>query len=382
MPQDKRKIWLRKGSPANLNSVGSWKRLLLSKVGFSAARETLHIGTQQMAPMWMDLFQSMLVQGKCRLKWKNDGPGIGRDAKGAYSNLLGRFFARTYLEIYQNVQVLVPLDLAKRELEKHGYDIDTNPSGKGFYAADWIGLDNSRLVIAEAKGSYDTNIGRWRGPKNAKEKVRPPEIVIGALEQAKRTKISRKSSGLGLPAKRWAVASRWGTKYNKREPTVVAWTLDNDEGSLESSDYAKINQVLKRSDVTCILDALGHETASIIEHPSSDFDRIPENLIIQVNRRRIDRGFSALISPIGAYPIRPDEWVPPIPYFLWPFDFHEGYSGLAVASLSSRYIKNIMINEQGGGYEEGEESDERFEKRNGLTIVWLRRDDEISVLRD
>jgi len=66
-----------------------------------------------MASIWTDLFQSILAPGH-QLRWKDDGPGLGRDAKSAYSSLLGRYMARAYLTAFEGVRVMVPLDLAKR----------------------------------------------------------------------------------------------------------------------------------------------------------------------------------------------------------------------------------------------------------------------------
>ena len=71
--------------------------------------------------------------------------------------------ARAYLTEHERVRVLVPLDEAKRRLQGTPYVIKKDPLSRG-YEADWIGLDDSGLVIVEAKGTYDKGIKTWHGP--------------------------------------------------------------------------------------------------------------------------------------------------------------------------------------------------------------------------
>ena len=72
------------------------------------------------AAAWTDLFQSMIAVSQ-KLRWRENGPGLGRDARIAYSSLLGRYMARAYLTGNEDVRVLVPLDEAKRWLQKTPY---------------------------------------------------------------------------------------------------------------------------------------------------------------------------------------------------------------------------------------------------------------------
>ena len=105
-----------------------------------------------MSAIWTSLFADMLCPGS-ELRWVDDGPGVGRDARIAYSSLLGRYVARAYLTVNQGVCILVLLDVAKDRLRNTGYSIDKVPPGSRGLQADWIGLDlGGRLVIAEAKG--------------------------------------------------------------------------------------------------------------------------------------------------------------------------------------------------------------------------------------
>ena len=158
-----RELWLRRGGLANPNPIGARQTLALSVIGNAAARETFVTATPHMAALWTDLFQSILAPG-CELRWSGNGPGIGRDARIAYSSLLGRYVARAYLTDHEGVQVLVPLDVAKRQLQGTPYVIQKDPSSSRGLEADWIGFDGSGLVIVEAKGTFDEGVRTWRGP--------------------------------------------------------------------------------------------------------------------------------------------------------------------------------------------------------------------------
>ena len=199
-----RSIWLRRCGPSSPNSSGRWHELALSVIGNAAARETLVAATPHMAAIWTDLFQSLLVSDS-QLRWLRDGPGIGRDARIAYSSLLGRYLARAYLTESEGVRVLVPLDVAKRRFQGTPYII--RKCGRGL-EADWIGLDEQGLVIVEAKGSFNTGIKPWRSRSR-------PQILHTAIAQAERTAVFMSHPLRQLPAKRWAIASRWGTEENE-----------------------------------------------------------------------------------------------------------------------------------------------------------------------
>ena len=109
----------------------------MSVIGNAAARETLVTATPHMAAIWTDLFQSLILPGS-ELRWRGAGPGVGRDARIAYSSLLGRYLARAYLTEHEGVRVLVPLDVAKRQFQRTPYVIEKDSPSRGL-EADWIG---------------------------------------------------------------------------------------------------------------------------------------------------------------------------------------------------------------------------------------------------
>ena len=182
-----RRIWLRRGGPSDPWPHGSCQGIRLTEVGIAAARETLVTATPHMVAIWTYLFESMVVPG-CELRWADNGPGIGRDARIAYSGLLGRFMARAYLTVHAGIRVLVPLDVAKRWFIGCPYLIQKDPPGRGL-EADWIGLEGQELVIVEAKGTYDPQIGAWHGPHSL------PQCLQSAIAQAGTTGVFARRPG-------------------------------------------------------------------------------------------------------------------------------------------------------------------------------------------
>ena len=358
-----RSIWLRRGDSSNPVASGKEYCMMLSAIGNAAARETLVTATPHMAAIWTDQFDSLLVSKSSSLCWRGSGPGIGRDARSAYSGLLGRYMARAYLTEHEGVRVLVPLDEAKRRLEETRYVIKKDPPSQG-YEADWIGLDDSGLVIVEAKGTFNDGIKPWQGPSSK------PQVLQIAIEQAERTAVfccpRRK-----LPAKRWAIASRWGTEENCRKPTLLAWDVKEkqlDENDCQANDHRELYDILHRADVGGVLEGMGHS----IDTRAQDVKGLIAG--VRPSRLIIDRqplgspGFAAVVGPFGVRPLFPGDEVR---------DLNFSY---AVASLSHSYVleghieKGLTVSVQRDFESQSTFTDvpERFATRRGLTVVWLR----------
>ena len=104
----------------------------LQELGLAAARETFTTDTRLFAAVWADLFRSMLTPSDALRKWRDSGPGIGHDARVAYSSLLGRYMARAYLMANESFRVLVPLDTARQAFQSQNrYYIEKKPTGSG-----------------------------------------------------------------------------------------------------------------------------------------------------------------------------------------------------------------------------------------------------------
>ena len=354
-------VWLRRSDPSIPNPSGVWRNLTLSMIGNAAARETFVTATSHMAAIWTDLFQSMITPGP-ELRWCGNGPGIGRDARIAYSSLLGRYMARAYLTEHEGVRVLVPLDVAKCRLQGMPYVIKKDPPSSRGLEADWIGVDDSKLVIVEAKGTFNRGVKTWRGPYSQ------PQILRTAIEQAERTAVFACSTHRKLPAKRWAIASRWGTVDNHRDPTLLAW--DPEEEKLGEDDYQALAKILLRADLNGVMRGLGHPEAVEMLAVAEPSQRVPGELRIRVGDQDIEPGFAAIVGPFGVRPLRSKEdllQASQIFQVLQSLDLNLN-NNIAVASLSSRYV--TTVSQERLWPDEAETDDERSANRAGLTVVW------------
>ena len=336
-----RSVWHRRSSPSQPCPSGLWRYLALSAIGHAAARETLVTATYHIAPIWTALFRSMLTSSS-ELRWVHNGLGIGRDARSAYSSLLGRYVARAYLTDNEGIRVLVPLDTAKLSVQQAGYIVTKTSPG---FEADWVGLDDSRLVIVEAKGSFDSTNRPWHGQWPSQ-----PREFRTAIAQAHRTNISVRSTGIHLPARRWAIASRWGTEDNKCEPTLLAWV--SDDQTLHPEDY----QALMR--IFCSID---RDLFLFTPFFFTPFEGTWSSATILVDGLEVGPGFAMIVGPSGLHPLRSND------DFRYLDIYRELNVSFAIASLSVRYMAMI-----GDGIwpEQDTITDAYIASRNGLTVVW------------
>ena len=366
-----RRVSFRRSPPARPANVLHY--VSLPALGVAAARETFLTATLPFATAWTDLFQTMLAPGD-ELRWRESGPGTGRDARVAYSSLLGRYMARAYLMGNEGVRFLVPVDAARRILRNSRLHMNSPPREPA-HEADWIGLDDRHLIIAEAKGSSDKGTRTWSGPTSI------PKVLRNAIEQTQRTNVFRSSATTPLPAKRWAVASRWGNEQNRFEPTLLAW--DPEEEPLEEADYRDLAKLLHYSDASDILTGLGHPDA--VERLDSPDTTIPiaAELPLLVGGQPIEAGFSAALGPIGIVPLRERadlEWV----HRMRDLNVH-----LALASLSGRYLRTISPDPR-AVYEDDladpnrpiRDDGPRIAQHAGLTVAWPGPGDDIEIPRD
>ena len=352
-----RRVWLRRGTGSAPRAPGLCHKIPLSGLGAAAARETFTTATVPFAALWTDLFRNM-VTDDCDLRWRENGPGIGRDARIAFSGLLGRFMARAYLMESEDVRVLVPLDTAKDRLKETPYRIEKQPPGRGL-EADWIGLDDKRrLVIAEAKGTSDRAISTWNGPD------RRPAVLETALRQAERTVVCKSSLPRPLPAKRWAVASRWVTEENGLCPTLIAW--DPDDGPLDRDDYRELARVLHRADIEGVLKGLGHPEAVRVldDRPPEEVPTplLPGEIGLRVDGRSLEPGVAAVVGPVGLHPLRGKEDLEYVQRI------RERTPNVALASLSSRYARAPVEDRP---WDADREDGGNVATRAGLTVAWL-----------
>ena len=193
--------------------------------------------------------------------------------------------ARAYLTDREGVRILIPLDEAKRRLEKTPYVIEKDPPGK-VHEADWIGLDNKGLVIVEAKGRFHDGARMWSrmwsGPYGC------PPILKTAIGQAERTAGFVRRTRRKLPAKRWAIVSRWATERNGRDPTLLAGHSEMER--LPQEDYRELSRILFRADLESVLMGLGHREAMEVLNATQPPRRISGELQIRVGNRELEPG--------------------------------------------------------------------------------------------
>lgn len=369
MSASSRSVWLRRGnsSDPDFYAPGQYSDFELTAIGNAAARETFVTATLHMAAIWTDLFQSIITPGP-KLQWLGRGPGVGRDARIAYSSLLGRYMARAYLTEREGVRILIPLDEAKRRLEKTPYVIEKDPPGK-VHEADWIGLDYQGLVIAEAKGRYDDKgVKVWSGD------YRRPKIMETAIEQAAKTAVFVRRTHRKFPAKRWAIVSRWATEHNHWEPTLLAGHSEVER--LPQEDHRELSRILRRADLESVLMGLGHrqavEALNAMEPPS----RIAGELQIRAGNRELEPGLVVAIGPFGVRLLRNGDDIVRLERV------RELNPNVALASLSSRYVRAVSQDADWSGEEEVEArpTSERFASRAGLAVMWLVAGEEVVLV--
>ena len=366
-----RTVWFRRGVFSSPRAEGHWDNVSLLQLAVAAARESFLTGTISIAGAWTGLYESMLSSA-AELQWRDSGPGIGRDARIAHSSLLGRYMARAYLMGRQNVRVLVPLDEAKRVFRRgpYPYRIEKQPPGKAL-EADWIGLDDRGLIIAEAKGTFDRLKGAWEGPDSI------PGVLKTAIGQAERTAVLDVGRGEVLKVRRWAIASRWGNETNGREPTLLAW--ESDGKAPDNADYRTLARLFHGMDVAAVLDGLGHPEAVDAVNAPQGVTRLSGDLVLRMGDRFIEPGFAAAFGPVGVYPLRRPDDVTRLRLF------RESTPDIAIASLSSRYLSSVFRGPRGFGREETDGWDltkgggERLASRAGLTVAWPGRDEDIAA---
>ena len=362
--------------------------LPLLAVGIAAARETVLTATPHMASIWTDLLSSFLLPSDYRLVWRQNGPGVGRDARIAYSSLLGRYVARAYLTEEQGVRCLVPVDVAKRALKDTRFAIEKRPR-RGL-EADWIGFDQCGLVIVEAKGSFDEGKATWRGPHSL------PSTVTTAYAQAQRTILVDRNTGKPFRAKRWAVASRWGTEEKKREPTVIAVyangcsQLDEAEWNDDEEAYSELASLLLRAEVGCVKGGLTMSTVGALDSSREAAPDVQRPFAIRIGGRSLGPCYSAAFGPFGQGPLRNRD------------DLEMVRRGakigtpIAVASLSARYYQHVMdvrfphlVADRGETWFEDDKNRYSGEREHenprspeirlhGLAVTWMHPDEDIA----
>ena len=297
-----------------------------------------------MAAVWTDLLGALLAPSpEPALRWAGKGPGIGRDARIAYSSLLGRFVARAHLIWDLGVRVLVPLDVAKDSLKSKGFSIQTKRGDPG-HRADWIGFDHQGLVIAEAKGNYSGSI--------ASHALKPPPILRPAIGQVIRTEVWGFAE---IPARRVAIATRWATERQTRKPELLVW--DSQPSQVWQPNPALVG-ALSQADGIRVLRGMGYPTP---RDPKSTVN--PRLHRVMFRGREFDRGYIAIADALGVRPLPDGEArCPRVPAYLV---FSEAHWTSVQHGEPTRFEPQVS---------------ERWARASGLSVIWPRPEDELQFL--
>ena len=283
----------------------------LMELSHSAMMETLH--SRDIALAFRTLFPKLLKEYSSKLIWKNQGVGIGREIKRAYSAIFGRVFARYYLTKHAGVQCLIPIE-SRTPKFTNDFELQLSrsvPKGKKqkVYLPDWIGYTEEELVIAEAKGSHKEE--NWR---NNFKKKKLPNCLIAANRQVNSLSIKFKTllnQPITIPFSGWSVASQWSTEENKNEPWLVALKHPSKKkvsGKLKVP-YETVRNYLEQNCIISVLDAMGHfgyqrlQFLGISEKMNGASYIESCTLSIKVNQYSL-KGVFSVIGPFGILPIQ------------------------------------------------------------------------------
>ena len=181
--------------------------------------------------------------------------------KRGFSGILGRFFARWYLESYHGLTHFVPIN-GEGAIVSH--NVVVRRTGQ-FHLPDWICVDaTGQPVLAESKGSHSR--AEWPGVGTASP-------LKKAKTQLKKAVVQIRSPGTGrlrrLKTKGWAVMSRWSTVRNGCPPLLYALDPDTEGSEMTDEEASVAAQDIRRASLAGYMQALGHaDLANRLAAPS------------------------------------------------------------------------------------------------------------------
>jgi hypothetical protein len=173
----------------------------------------------QTAPRSTSLFAFLeeLLEPGPNLVWRDKGLGRGTEMRRSFSGLLGRFFARAYLELHHDFVWFPAIDGDKFHLSPNWRV--SRKSRSHTEMSDWICAHAGELAIGEAKGSHqkgNATRGGTPGPINT------ADGQIRGVRVQKRVRHRFRTTWQSKRVKGWAVMSRWGLANPQRDPFLYA----------------------------------------------------------------------------------------------------------------------------------------------------------------
>lgn len=335
----------------------------LLDLSHAAAKESLQTGVATGA--WLDLFQSVLTS-EPQLRWHDQGMGRGRELKRSFSNILGRFLARHYLECHEGVIELVPIE---GNNYKFGEFVVRRKIGRPGDLPDWVGCTGNGLVIAEAKGSHDTT--DWG--KKARRVPKKPSVIQNAMAQVERVEIvAPDNSSRSIVFKGWSIGARWATVKNGLDPWLMAIDPKQGKDSLAPKEFEDVKRAILKHSNLLMLRSMGFMPPSYDEESESAtepyYSRSAFFAVRGTGELEIPRSLHAVAGPFGFLPIKSQG------NFRYFVGIARRYTGqFALISLSedrlNGKIKSSEAIRRGG---------KRLE-RNGFTLTFIDRDTSLKI---
>ena len=266
----------------------------VADVAAPAMQEVLRTaaGTVSLQAMLEELLVPQ-VQDSDPLIWLKDGVGIGTEMKRGFSGILGRFFARWYLQAHHGLTHFVPIDGEGAIVSNN---VVVRRTGR-FHLPDWICIDDTgRPTLAESKGSH--NKAQWLVPSAA-------EPLQKAQTQLRNAVVQVRSSTTGsldrFRTKGWAVMSRWGTVENECPPLLYALDPETKGLVMEDKEASIAGRDICRASLAGYMQALGHaDLASRLAAPSHEEQTRLHAESDQAELRWAETLGSQVSAPIGS----------------------------------------------------------------------------------
>jgi len=274
----------------------------LYELAAAFSREALTTGLQ--TDVMFNFFRSAFTRTRSGepLVWSRDGLGAGRELRRSFSNILGRVFARWYLQRHEGVEALVSIE--GKPFQIGGIRVTQDPRKHGDLP-DWIGWDAQGLVIAEAKGSHAR--ADWH---SALSKHQLPSPIPGAIAQTDRVfvHIARRL----IRYKGWAVASRWGTEYKGTKSWLIAADPAGKGESITPQEHESLRRLLIDTETNKLLEGMGHlkpvfEPVGLPEWRAAKALSNARATWLQAPKFGELSGLFALLTEFGRLPLRTTE---------------------------------------------------------------------------
>ncbi len=181
----------------------------MPSLAISATREL-----SQTSPVLMGLgpvIHDLLAPGSSEWRWRDSGPGVGREVRRAMSGLFGRFIARWYLETHHRAGAFVPIDrdTFAFHVPSTGYSFRVNRRpGETSDLPDWVWAAPPSAPIGQPDGGFLEAKGTYYRNQLLRS-------LGGAHTQLRQLTIEYRAAPTGswtpLQTKGWAVATGWAT---------------------------------------------------------------------------------------------------------------------------------------------------------------------------